>query len=344
MAQLRKEKDTPYWFLRYRDLDTGKWRDRSLKLRWDIASETREAIRQRDKFTEDEKKISSTGGENFSDWVWGYMEDHYKNPNSLARYQFAWASISEFLLLKRIRHPKEFTYSHAMEFLKWRKLKVKHNTARMELKFIGFLMAEAKRRGIVMSNPILETRIPKEEPKLKQELDDSAIEKSRIAFSTHGKWMEIAFEILIHLGCRFNESRIHKSRVDYKKMSIQLVDSKRSIDDPRRLFLVPLTEQLATYLKRIEWTDDYTVPPLTSSMNQNFNSVLFKACGATSHSCRVSFITRCHRAGLTESQAMILVNHSTKMVHKIYTRLNIADSTIAIAKVQAPPPPVLKTP
>ena len=81
------------------------------------------------------------------------------------------------------------------------------------------------------------------------------------------------------------------------------------------------------------------MPRLTGEMNQRFNAVLKGAVGTTSHSLRVSFISRCHRAGLTEQQAMRLVNHSSRLVHRIYSRLNVEDARQAMQKVPLPPPP-----
>jgi hypothetical protein len=81
------------------------------------------------------------------------------------------------------------------------------------------------------------------------------------------------------------------------------------------------------------------VPRLTGEMNQRFNAVLKRAVGTTSHSLRVSFISRRHRAGLTEQQAMRLVNHSSRLVHRIYSRLNVDDAREAMQRVPLPPPP-----
>ena len=98
---------------------------------------------------------------------------------------------------------------------------------------------------------------------------------------------------------------------------------------------------LAAYLKTVVEEDLYggrTMPECITSSNARFNDVLKAGTGgATSHSLRVSFISRCHRAGLSESQAMRLVNHSTSAVHKIYSRLNIDDARTAMAKVEPPP-------
>ena len=67
-------------------------------------------------------------------------------------------------------------------------------------------------------------------------------------------------------------------------------------------------------------------------------AVMTETVGATSHSCRVTFISRCHRAGLSESEAMNLVNHSTRMIHRIYSRLNVEDARNALGRVPLLPP------
>ena len=340
MASLRRLKNSPYWYVRYRDLETGAWRDECLKLRHDDRNDSLRAHREVAKRSADEKKVGPMNGDDFTSWVPDYLEDHYTNPRSLLRYQYVWSVVNGWLLSKKVRHPRELKYQQASEYMRWRKgAGAAHNTARMEVKFLGFVVSEAIRRGLADSNVIAETRIPIEERELKKELTDGDIKNAREAFKTHPKWMGIVFEILIHLGCRFNEARIPKSRVDFEEMTITLEDSKRKPGHPKRFFLVPMTEQLAGYLKKIKWSNGFTIPPLDRGMNQSFNVVLFKACETTSHSCRVSFITRCHRAGLSESEAMALVNHSTKMVHRIYSRLNIKDSADAIRRVKAPPPP-----
>lgn len=341
MASLRKVKSSPYWYVRYRDLETGGWKDECLKLRCDDRNDSLKAHREAAKRSANEKKVAPMCGDDFTSWVPDYLESHYKNPRSLLRYQYVWSVVNGWLLSKKVRHPRELKYQHANEYLKWRKgAGASHNTARMEVKFLSFVVSEAIRRELADRNVIALTRVELEERELKKELTDEDIKKAREAFKSQPKWMGIAFEILIHLGCRFNEARIPKSRVDFKERTITLEDSKRKPGHSKRKFLVPMTDQLAAYLEKIKWSGEFTIPPLDRGMNQSFNAVLFKACGTTSHSCRVSFITRCHRAGLSESEAMALVNHSTRMVHRVYSRLNIKDSTDALQRVKAPPPPL----
>ena len=126
------------------------------------------------------------------------------------------------------------------------------------------------------------------------------------------------------------------SRVDFDKKLIWIEDSKRDEGDPRKIYAVPMPDSLINYLLTLKG-QERTTQVLTREMNRTFTIVLKASTGATSHSLRVSFISRCHRAGLSEAQAMRLVNHSTRMVHRIYSRLSVDDARAAMAQV-APPP------
>jgi hypothetical protein len=202
-------------------------------------------------------------------------------------------------------------------------------------------MREAIVREYAETNPVFLKPIKKHQQKIKDELSADDMKRLQEAFKAKpSAWMSIVFEIMINIGCRFSETRIPKSRVDFDGLSILMEDSKRDPNDPKKLFSVPITKEFADCLKNLTWTDCYTVPLLNRSMNENFNSVIRKECGTTSHSCRVSFITSCHRANLSEMQTMRLVNHSDRLVHRIYSRLNVHDSAEALSKVKPPPPPL----
>ena len=334
MASLRERKGSPYFTIRYRDIDSGEWLDRI------------KANRERVKRTELEKKFAPVSGGEFSSWVPLYLKEQYQKPSSFKRYSIAWTNLNGWLLSEKIRHPREIKYEHASRYMAWRKESVVHNTARLELKFFGSLMSEAIRREYADRNVIAQYRVHKKEAPLKEELTDEDIDKARLLFKRRSSWMQTVFEILLQLGCRFGEARFHKSQIDFQAIQplIQIEDSKRKPTDPRKMFTVPISKEFAAYLKDLKWEDGYAVPILDGSRNQNFNSVIKEACGATSHSCRVTFITRCHRAGLTEAQVMRLVNHSSTEVHKIYTRLNVGDSSAALSKVVLPLLPLPETP
>lgn len=341
MASLKKRGKT-YWYLYYRDLDTGIWTEKSLKLRRDDPAQTRQAQKIRDAATRDEDQISSRNGGEFYSWVPSFMESHFTNPRSLKRYKAAWLQISDWLQQNKIRHPSHIKYIHAFEYMDWRKQTAQHNTARLEVKFLNTLLRQAKRREYIVANPFGEAEIERLPSAEKREISDREIRKIHTALKKKPAWMGIVFQILINLGCRFNEARIPRSRVNFraKNPTITIEDSKRKPSDPKKFYTVVMNQPFAEYLKKLPWTDGYTVPPL-DYYNKTFNDALGDACkGVTSHCCRVTFITRCHRHGLSEQQAMDLVNHSSEDVHKIYRKMNLDDSAAAVKKIIPPPPPL----
>lgn len=338
MASLRQYKRSPYWYLRYRDLETGRWCEEATKLRHDDPKETRAAQRMAEKHSVKEAQVAPDNSGEFRAWVTDYIASHYQRESTHKRVSLAWQTISEWLNLRNIRHPRQVRYEHAQDYLSWRKVTARHNTARLELKFFSFILNEAIRREYAERNALAQAKVERQAPREKPELSDAEMIKARKAFSDEAPWMAIVFEIMAHIGCRFAETSISLERIDFEKMIVWVEDSKRKPDDPRKLFPVPMTEQLKKILLPLK-DKARTVPQLSGEMNQRFNAVLKRVVGTTSHSLRVSFISRCHRAGLTEQQAMRLVNHSSRLVHRIYSRLNVEDARAAMEKVPLPPPP-----
>ncbi len=225
----------------------------------------------------------------------------------------------------------------------WRKQEAKHNTARLEVKFFSFLLIESVRRDFIDRNPFAFAYIEKETPEEKPELSDEDMAAGRAAFARRAKrypsqaWMGVTFEILLFTGCRFAETSIPMNRIDLEKGIAWMEDSKRKPDDKKKYFSVDLLPDLHEFLKTLS-PRDRTVPKLTGNMNRAFNSVLKKACGATSHSCRVTLISRLFDAGWTEREVMDLINHSSRLVTMIYTRKRLKSIRQARLQPKLPPP------
>jgi len=345
MAFLKKVPRSEKWYICYRDPQTGRRRQKATNFSQKNAADCRAAMRLRDKFSADEAIAFSAHGDDFLAWVPQHIATHYTNEHSRERYASAWERVSEWLATKKIRHPAEIRPRHGQEYMHWRiGTGASHNTARLELKFLSYLMTDAALNEIIPANPLVSYKVGRVGVKEKPDLSDSDIRKTRRAFAAKEPWFSVAFEICLNIGCRFSESSIPKERINFRHLEITLSDSKRKPHDPKKLFTVPIKKEFAAYLKKLPFPDGLTVPPLTSVMNQRFNEIMAKACGATSHSCRVSFVSRCHRAGLSEIEAMRLVNHSRSIVHSIYSRLSPSDVRPALARVKPPPPPGLKNP
>ncbi len=343
MAYLIQKKRSPFWYLRTRNLETGRWTEQCLKLRIDDPKDSAKALKEAAKSTTGEVVARPRRGENFSEWVPDFIASHYVKALTRERSLYFWRTIHVFLHENGLRHPREVKYEHAAAYMAWRKgdlgNNASHNTARNEVKFLAFLLNEAIRREFAERNPIALARIELALPKAKREIDDSEIVAARAEFAKEEAWMTTAFEILINLGCRFTEARIARSRINFENLTIQITDSKRDDLDPRKYFTAPISSQLAKFLKTVPFYDGFTLPPITKQMNRCFNRALNRAVGGvTSHCCRVSFISRCHRAGLSEHEAMRLVNHSTRMVHRLYSKLNVEDARSSMERVPLPPP------
>jgi site-specific recombinase XerD len=337
MAFLRKTSKSSYWVLKFRDIETGRWREESTKLRHDDPADTRKADRLCQAASEREAKVSPDGDAHFIRWVPGYIAGHYTRSASKKRYDIVWQNISKWIKVRNVRHPRQVKYEHAKDFMDWRKEDgASHNTARLELKFFSFIMQEAMRRDHCEKNPLALAKIEKTVSKEKADLSPADLLACREAFKGRPTWMRTVFEICASIGCRFAEASVPMSNVDFVEGVIWIVDSKRKEGDPRKRYPVPMPEGLSSYLSGLVG-QDRTAPVPNRKMNSRFNDVLKSACGVTSHSLRVAFISRCHRAGLSESQAMRLVNHSTEAVHRIYTRLSLGDARVAMARVEPPP-------
>lgn len=343
VAYLRRRSSSPFWTIIHRDLSTGRWIQLTTRYRIDDPKDCEKAVREAAKKSTEEAIVRPSRGENFVEWVEDYIDQHYAQKVTIRRAHYFWRTLRVFMFEHGIHHPKQVKYEHAAQFMDWRQNdtgdRAGHNTARMEVKFWSFLMSEAVRREYADRNAIALARIEIKAAKPKREITEEEIVLIREEFKKEDPWMATSFELLINLGIRFAESRIHSSRIDLKRHVIELTDSKRQATDPRKYFSVPISDQLAAYLATIRWYDNFTLPELTRPMNRNFNRAIARAVeGVTSHCCRVSFISRCHRSGLGEHEAMRLVNHSTRMVHRVYSKLNVEDARNAMMRLPLPPP------
>ncbi|NBX72801.1 MAG: site-specific integrase [Alphaproteobacteria bacterium] len=340
MASLFPKPKSPFHWLRYRDLDTGVWKSRSTHLRRDSVTESRRAQKIADEHSRREALVGNLSDGNFAAWVPTFLQDNYANTHSRIRYTAAWSKVSAFLKENGINHPRQFRWDHVGDYLRDRKKQgVKHNTARLEIKAFGTIMREAVRREYCERNPVSDGKIDKDPPKEKRVLTIEELDLIRQHLKTRPSWMLTVFEIQAHLGCRFNECSFSKANVDFKQKRVLLTDSKRKPSDPRKTYSVPLAPTLTKYLRTLFGKQDITVKPLTGDDNTRFNKELDSVCkGASSHSLRVSFVTRCHQAGISEHVAMRLVNHSNSIIHQIYSKLSFVDVVKAVKKL---PPPTL---
>jgi integrase len=349
MACIKKKQGSPYWWIKYRD-DRAKLCEESTGYRHDLAADTRKAKALKAQKTADELKQQPARQDSparWDRWVPDYMNIRYAGrERTLDSCRTRWGALSIFLAIHLIVQPRFLTREQVFGYMKWRQKGDKphhvrpghHNTARMELKFLSLLMNEAMLRGYVQSNPLVRLGIQKIASAEKPEMTDAEIQLAREGLKQEPKWMGIIFEIALYTGCRLSETNVILDDVDLLKKLVTFRDPKggqggnKDYSIPLRLELVPLFARLKHERQGRGQRAYDALPPEGASEwwtpARAFHRFFKKTVGIehlTFHCLRVSFITRCARAGISMPKMMKLVNHATELIHKIYQRLNVED-------------------
>lgn len=260
-----------------------------------------------------------------------YLERHCDSPRTHERYLDAWKWLAFWLQAKRYNSPRAITYRNALEYIDWRtsyKKKtgktVGRNTAIFELKTFAMLMGEAVRLGHADANPLVSLKLKRDKPAKKPELSDEEVSEIRTALQSEPEWMQTAFDISLHTGCRLSETRIPMSCVDFKENKITFPSPKggeaRAFSIPMPTALRPMLEGLRKAKKK--FTLDFPFQP--SRRWQQF-FIKIKKTHLCFHCLRVTYVNRLRRAGVPREAAMRLVNHSSELIHQIYQRERVED-------------------
>lgn len=332
MASLYRKQNSPFWFIQFIDAD-GSRRNRSTSLRADDAAETVQARTLRAQM--EAKELNRTAGEitggGWDTWVPQYLERHCESPRTLQRYRGNWQWLALWLQECHYHSPRAITYRNALEYIEWRTGYKKRtgktasrNTAIMELKLLAMIMGEAVRLGHADANPLVSLKLRRDKPAKKPELTDAEVAKIRKELAVEPEWMQIAFEIALHTGCRLRETRLPMSCVDFKEDKITFPAPKggedRAFSVPMPSALRPLFEQLRK--ARRKYTLEFPFQP--SRRWQQF-FIRIKKPHLCFHCLRVTFVNRLRRAGVPREVAMRLVNHSSELIHQIYQREKVED-------------------
>lgn len=273
----------------------------------------------------------------WENWVEPWLRMRFANKaKTLTSYLGAWKFLSFFLSEHRIANPRSLTYQNAVDFVLWRESQVKRqsgrkvsrNTALHNIKVLSRIMREAVRRDYAKGNPCfrLSEDVPPTPPPEKPELRDEDILKIRRELTRrHGlgrpsDWMQTAFEIAIHQGCRLSATQIPMERIDFKNNTIRFHEKGGQV------FTVPMHPDLRPHLLKLKAAKREVTCVLPRFASRNFGRVM-RDIGLphTFHCSRVTVITRFARAGVSQQRAMAYVHHGSWAVHKIYQRLMPAD-------------------
>jgi integrase len=331
MAYLYRKPRSPYWYLVYFDAD-NKERHRSTELRADDPSDTARAKELRaDREADEHRHSVHVNQVRWDTWVTRYLERHCESPRTLERYLDAWRWLGLWLQSNRYHSPRDVTYRKAMDYIDWRisyKKKsgktVGRNTAILELKILAMIMGEAVRLGHADANPLVSIKLRRDKAEKKPELTDAEIVEIREALKSEPEWMQRAFEIALHTGCRLRETSIPRGCVD-------LVENKITFPTPKggeaRAFSIPMPTALRPLMEAfLKGKDKFTVEfPFQPSRRWQQFFIKIKKTHLCFHCLRVTFVNRLRRAGVPREAAMRLVNHASELVHVVYQREKVED-------------------
>lgn len=331
MAYLYKKARSPFWYVVYFDADK-KEVHRSTGLRTDDPNDTAKAKALRAELESKEyHRVPVVNSESWDAWVPKYLQRHCETKRTLERYNGNWKWLALWLQTQRLHSPRAITYRNALDYIDWRTSfkkrsgrTVGRNTAVMELKLLAMILGEAVRLGYAEANPLLSLKLKRDKSAKKPEFTNEEIKKIRDALTTEPEWMQFAFEISLHTGCRLRETRLPVECLDFVENKIIFPSPKGGED---RAFSIPMPSALRPLLERIRKSErKFTLEfPFQPSRRWQQFFVKNEMPHLCFHCLRVTYVNRLRRAGVPREAAMRLVNHASEFVHKVYQREKVDD-------------------
>lgn len=351
---------SPYYRCSYWDPVRMKRVHETTDFRVDDPSGYRKALR----FAMDKSELAKAQRgfhkqEAWGSWVIPFFERrHEAGSRTLERYLSAWTVLNEFLTERKVATPAAVDYNLVLDYVTWRTAQTRHNgrtisrnTALCDVKVWSVVMTEAVHRGFCQGNPCVRLGIKRVPTKERPEITRDEIAKYRaglLAEEGHlplkDRWMTVSFELALHQSIRLRATSLPLDRINLAARTITW-QTKSQNGEPRfvtkRLHanLVPLVEQL----QREGATVTCAMPRMAGKLWWDFR----KRHGlghTTFHSTRVTVVTELARKGISEQQAMAYVEHSSRIVHRIYQRVKAPDLAAAEAALDFLAPKLAPTP
>jgi integrase len=341
MASIYQRNGSPFWWIKYRDPRSGKVTRESTGFKVGVGADTRRARNlSAEKTLAEARHVQSVEGEQWEFWVMDFLKARYgASAATLTRYSTIWRNLKMFIDEMKILSPRALTREHCLKFLAWRadsdrgngKYKACRNTAILELKIFGVILAEAVRRGFAPFNPCRDLDISREKAKVKPEMTDDDYDAIEVAIAKEPKndvteFLAHSFRIARYQGCRLNETHLNPMKqVDLKNLEITFFAKQgKTHTAPLHPKLVPLFKDLIDAGR----TETFVKPPNPSRKWFDFLKRIGmrkRLPGACFHSTRVTAATRLARNNVPENKAMRYLGHASTTVHRIYVRLKTGD-------------------
>ena len=332
MARLFKRSRSPFYQIEYRAAN-GEVRRESTR----FTHVTREGQRAANRLLNaklaaersyQQLPLNSAWGQ----WVVPFLRQHCTG-GTLKAYLNRWNILTMFLRRQEIAYPMQLTYNDCQQYIEWRTddreiAAVSRNTARDDLTTLGLVMNEAVRREFALHNPCSKLRIKTAPRTERKEIPESdvALIRAELASGRWHKWMKVQFEIGYYTGRRISETKIAMKDVD-------LVNCTYAVRVKGGKFKTkPFPPALLPVFKGIdgEHTHKVGISHSTRQWRLFFDRLNMPY---SFHCLRVTFVSRCRRAGLDRWTAMQLCDHASALIHAHYNRFHDADLQSALARV-----------
>lgn len=347
MASKFQRERSPYWWIKTKiGAENGKYRRYATRFRIGNSVDTRAANEL--VHTLCAQEYATTGAreeERWEAWLNGFLEVRYRRyKQSLLRYQIAWNNISMFLKEHEIETPRQLTRTHCFNYLEWRgkpnkkdgKYKAGHNTALLELKFLGLVMKEAVHRNFAPANPCRElgiSRDPVRKPSDLTEKDLGEIEKA-IASEPEDKqaFLLPSYTIAKYHGVRLTETHLNPMEdVDLQAMEITFHQKGG------RERVKPLHPALVEMFKELQAKKAKETFPMPKSFAKEWHNFFLrhklpsKPDKPCFHSLRVMVQNKLRRAGINDEIRKRYLSHESKGVHEGYSRIQVDEMRVCHA-------------
>jgi integrase len=247
----------------------------------------------------------------------------------------------ELFMAEHSLHLEDFGPTQAELYLTWRCAdrrpadahrhrsghRVHRNSALRDIKFLKWIHRQGRLLGKCQTTALNDYAIkPSARIRIFPTFSPAQIETVRGALShpVVPKWMGISWEIGLATGCRLRETAIPLEGVDLVAGTITFPTPKGG---PKMAFTIPIPKAIVPLLCDLKASGakvSCEIPPKASHYwRQLFNRIGMRT--HVFHSLRVTRVTNLRKAGVPQSYAMRLVNHSSAMVHQLYQRHEVED-------------------
>jgi integrase len=333
VAAIYKRKDSPWYWIRYKTAE-GVWRAKATRFRTDNTLHRAKAQEEAAQLSVHERTLKTDHS-----WVGGMIDSHPVCTSTRWHYRNSWRWLSRFLDERNLSM-EEFAPIHAEQYLAWRVSiprtngkPVCRNLACDDIKAMKWILRQGRLLGLVSSVKMMDYRTKKSPVSKRPVFTDEEIARVR-RFLAHDvemdparEWMQICFEIGYHTGCRLRETRLDLRLVDLHADTITFPEPKGGTT---RAYTIPIPKGIRPLLERLKGAGRrhaFDWPGHGSRVSVAWRQLL-NLCGLfkhTFHSLRATRVTNLRKAGIPQSVAMRLVNHSSTLVHEMYQRHFVED-------------------